>query len=795
MYGSRAYGVKPFGSITAPTPAGIGLFISGVDRSGLLTKETLRIQESVSSRATMSFKLVDTAGAYRPTEGEAVLFKRDGLTIFAGSIDRVTWSSDFTTGRFITCACVNLALALDRRLVARSFENMTTDNIIRAILADYLNAEGIVEGQLDVGPTITKVVYSYMRASSVMDEICDLTGYSWTVDQYGQLHVRNRSTVPAPWDISDASMPVFNFNATRNRQNYSNRQWLRAGQDETDERTESFKGDGTRQTFTTKFPVATAPTVTVNSVAKTVGIRQVDTGKDFYWNKQDNQITQDDAGTPLTSSDVLAVTYTGFYPLIVKVQDDAQISERAGIEGGSGLYERIDSDESIEDRDLATDKANGLLRKFSSIQESISYGTYDFGIRAGQLQGIVQTDEDVSGTYLIADTTIVWSASRNDFIVTVRALSGEQLGGWQAFFRKLFASQNRFTLRENEVVLQAISASEQLNFTDEFNYLSGGSILYDVDAEYLIQAGGGAGGNGLGGGGGAGGQISDTTVLTDVSYAVVVGAGGTATAASAPTAGGNSSFNGDTAIGGGYGATEIVSVGNFPGGAGGSGGGGTYGAGRTTGGAGTALQGNNGGTSTVGTGGGSGGGGAGAVGVNGTGAAGGAGGAGLASSITGSSVTRGGGGGGGGYTPLGIALGAGGAGGGGAGSATGGGGDGAPGTANTGGGGGGGAGGGAGANGGNGGSGIVIVRYLTADATVEGVGGTITYSGGYTIHSFTSSDTFIAPYNFAGGGGSGDPLSDGDDDPLTTAKVSDPTEEVDPQFRVGRSRVGRDYFS
>ena len=64
------------------------------------------------------------------------------------------------------------------------------------------------------------------------------------------------------------------------------------------------------------------------------------------------------------------------------------------------------------------------------------------------------------------------------------------------------------------------------------------------------------------------------------------------------------------------------------------------------------------------------------------------------------------------------------------------------GTANTGGGGGGGAAGRA-QGGQNGGSGIVIVRYYGSQ---KGFGGTITSSGGYTYHSFTSSGTYCATY-------------------------------------------------
>jgi hypothetical protein len=42
--------------------------------------------------------------------------------------------------------------------------------------------------------------------------------------------------------------------------------------------------------------------------------------------------------------------------------------------------------------------------------------------------------------------------------------------------------------------------------------------------------------------------------------------------------------------------------------------------------------------------------------------------------------------------------------------------------------------------GGTGGSGVVIVRYLTSAGSATG--GTITFSGAYTIHTFTGSGTF-----------------------------------------------------
>ena len=239
------------------------------------------------------------------------------------------------------------------------------------------------------------------------------------------------------------------------------------------------------------------------------------------------------------------------------------------------------------------------------------------------------------------------------------------------------------------------------------------SVSGDGYVEYLIIAGGGAGGSGreyniIGGGGGAGGYLTGLYQVTkDTDYAIVVGAGGAGVASSTQNSGANSTGFGLTAVGGGAGGTY-----NSKGNDGGSGGGtGLRSSGQDfTGGAATSGQGNAGGTGTTfgGTGtanSGAGGGGAGAAGSNGSGGTGGAGGAGLASSITGSSVTRAGGGGGGGRS----SAGAGGSGGAGAGSTGGG----ANASATTGSGGGGSTHSHPGSEsaGGNGGSGIVIVRF------------------------------------------------------------------------------------
>ena len=277
---------------------------------------------------------------------------------------------------------------------------------------------------------------------------------------------------------------------------------------------------------------------------------------------------------------------------------------------------------------------------------------------------------------------------------------------------------------------------------------------YSVD--FLVIAGGGGGGSRVAGGGGAGGYRNSYSTETSggggsseaslsfnigTVYTITVGAGGgggTAGNGSNGSVGLNSSISGTgittiTSNGGGLGI-GYEQTGNANGGSGGG-----AGLSGSSAGSGTANQGYGGGGTNTSGGGGGGAGGAGTT--SNVFAYGGNGGAGLASSITGSSVSRAGGGGGGGAGNVGGLGGTASSGGGaGAQSSTG---VGTAGTANTGGGGGaGGDTGATGAAGGAGGSGVVILRIPTANYSGTTTGSpTVTTDGSDKVIVFNSSGT------------------------------------------------------
>ena len=266
----------------------------------------------------------------------------------------------------------------------------------------------------------------------------------------------------------------------------------------------------------------------------------------------------------------------------------------------------------------------------------------------------------------------------------------------------------------------------------------GGLAVFAID--YLVVGGGGGGGGYDAGGGGAGGVIEGTTYKQATGYTVTVGAGGAHRSGRKVADSGKASrFDGIFGIGGGGGGPTVS--GGQPACDGGSGGG-AGNAGGTTG-SGTDGQGFSGG------GGGSTGGGGGGAGEAGNGSGSGHGGHGAISTIisdtqastwsvgevVGSDVYYGGGGAGGDFdSGTSQPGGNGGGGNGGRNNAAG-----QNGTANTGGGGG-----GEGAeaySGGAGGSGVVILKWLTADASIS-VGAGLTYSnttdGDYSIYAFTA---------------------------------------------------------
>ena len=424
---------------------------------------SLRWVDKLNGRSSLNFSFISEALAgYRPVDGEScTLTDADGVTvILAGSLEepseQLLFEGDCLTHNVHQCRAVSYDALADKAIVAASYVAQTLQAIAQDIVATTsLAAAGVTATDyVDVGPTLT-ITFNYKAGSTCFTELCEQAGFAWWIDAAKKLHMQARISVTAPFAMSDAFPRCSRLRVARRKTNYRNVQYVRAGIELTSSRTESFIGDGTRRTFTLAYPVGVVPTgITVNAVSKTIGIGGLETGRDWYWNKGNTEISQDDAGTPLTNTQTLAVTYQGQFPIIVSARNESEIAARVAIEGGTGEYVNIDDDQNINSGEVALTKATALLARYGTIEDVVEWETEDAGLRAGQLMQMSFAKHALSSEYLIETVSARAKDDVNCTLVyTVRALSGDGVGGWVSFFQKLLDARRSFIIRDNEVLL------------------------------------------------------------------------------------------------------------------------------------------------------------------------------------------------------------------------------------------------------------------------------------------------------------------------------------------------------
>lgn len=444
---------------------------------------TLTWEDQLNGRSAISFTLTLPIGAARP-QGDAPvqLLDPDDVVIFAGLLEdpaeELLFGTATASDRVVySCAATSNDAIADRRLVAAAYDAQPFATIIGDLVTSVLASDGVTVGTIESGPTIT-ITFNYKYANECLNELCDLAGKTWWIDQDNALQVRSRASLTAPFTLTDAAPNCESIKISRPSTTYRNLQYIRAATDLTTSRTESFKGDGATKTFLLGYPVGAVPTaITVDSVAKTLGIRSVDTGLDWYWNKDSNEITQDDGATALTSSNTLAVTYRGAFPILVSARREDAISTRRAITGGSGLVEMIEDDTNIDTGVAALDKASAYLARYGQIDVVLTILTEKPGLRAGHLLPVTLSAHDLNGEFLVESVRASERTYRGDkLLYEVRALSGVGVGGWLRFYQTLLAARRSFVVRDNEVLLILRTALDALTLGDStLTVTSGGA--------------------------------------------------------------------------------------------------------------------------------------------------------------------------------------------------------------------------------------------------------------------------------------------------------------------------------
>jgi hypothetical protein len=294
--------------------------------------------------------------------------------------------------------------------------------------------------------------------------------------------------------------------------------------------------------------------------------------------------------------------------------------------------------------------SNGYTSNVRWIKGTALY-TASFSVPTSPLTAITNTQ------LLTCNAATIIDASLNNFTITNNGTATVS-----SAVTPFLSTPGTFKVKKSPVVYMVATGGDLITTSGSYKvhtFTTVGTSSFTINSigstpsiEYLIVGGGGAGGsNNNCGGGGAGGLIYNTASLSVGAYAITIGqSGSVASGVSNGNNGGNSTFNGLIALGGGGGGGSTA---GSNGGSGGGNGGGGFGG--TDSGGGAGLQptssyggfGNKGGFSAGASSyPGGGGGGAGAAGGNGSGANGGNGGNGKAYAFAGALTYYAGGGGG-----------------------------------------------------------------------------------------------------------------------------------------------------
>jgi hypothetical protein len=466
----------------------MSLYITIAETTSSILNSSLTINDNINARSTSRF-IWDTTATV--SVGQEVIITNDGTRVFGGTIDTFVKRPLYPGATQIRydVTCIDYNQLADRKRVAVSYENKSAFYIVNDIVNSYLSAESVTTGTMQTGVNISKATFNRKTAAECFDYIKNSTGLNWNIDYTKELSLFYREDYTGT-SLTEAD--ILDIEVENTRQEYRNRQFIRAGQDETDQQSGELptpKPDGNSKTFVLRYPLAKEPSIIVNGTTVStsdVGINGLESGKKWYWNKNDRVIVHDASETTLSGTDSLAVTYTGLIKIVVQADNSSQQTSRASVEGGSGIYEAIEDVASIDDRQAALDYANGLLRKYANIPEIISIRTQSFR-RAGQLVNITYANMGISGQYLIESVEI--SERQGQIFYNLRCLSGESLGSWVEFFRKLRKDSSDFLINQDEVLVILNSFSEEIEhysttYIQSFDALYPSDDLYPADDLY-----------------------------------------------------------------------------------------------------------------------------------------------------------------------------------------------------------------------------------------------------------------------------------------------------------------------
>jgi len=376
----------------------ITISIDGTDRSSIIEFGSVSKTDAINQQTdTLNFSILYHPGqTFRPETNSEVIMLDGATKIFAGKIYAVE-KAILGPGKVkYTVKVKDYSYDLGRLLVVEGYENMTVEEVIADVLATY--ATGFTGTNVACALDVVKVAFDRITVVEVLNRLAEMSGYSWYVDYDKDIHFFEKNTELAPFNLTDGDgnhIPE-TLQASDDFSQIRNRVFIKGGEIEGDSRTETFDGNGTKKQFKLANKFAKKPTVTVSTVAKTVGVDYLDDEDSFdcFWDYNQSYVRFKDDTIPGAGTDNIAVAGIPLYNLVVQVEEPVSME-------AYGIFEFAKTDKTIKSRETAVALAKSEISAYKDGLVEGSFETYTAGLRSGQIIRITSTLLDIDESFLI----------------------------------------------------------------------------------------------------------------------------------------------------------------------------------------------------------------------------------------------------------------------------------------------------------------------------------------------------------------------------------------------------------
>lgn len=452
------------------------LLINGIDKTDYLETGSLAIEDILTQEVdTCSFILIDSTGTNKPEVGQEILiyYKEvddDSTPIlrFGGRIDELP-QMQYANGKYsYEVTCTDYTQGLNKNLVVETYTSQTAGYIIKDLVRIYALELGTYHVQ--DGLTVDYISFNYKFPMDCITELARLTGYDWYVDYEKNIHFFSPKTNTAPYELTESagSGEYLGLEIAVNKLELKNRQSVRGGIEFSDLYTQEQYGDNLRLDFPFRYnpfaPIAVYTDIGAGYVARTLGIDNIDTGKDFVYNVNQKLIKNQDHAV-LNTTHKIKLTYKYKKPILAQQDDETSIALMKDREGGNGVYEApLISDDTIETKDQARARGQAELDQYSNPLVEGTFITTQYGYRSGQLLTINIPSRNENAQYLIQSVSAVsLGIGRFEYEITFAT----RLKGLTEFLLSLYDSGRDISKRTDEILDRLkVMEDETVTLTD-----------------------------------------------------------------------------------------------------------------------------------------------------------------------------------------------------------------------------------------------------------------------------------------------------------------------------------------